>query len=1398
MNAYTGSIFDEFTKQYQLSKTLRFELKPVGKTAEWIKQNNIISVENNELIGVDAVRAQNYKYLKRIIDQMHRIFMQEALCNLEQDYAVELSDKIIALFKEKDFDLKKDKDLPKILEKIFDSKAEEWIKFYKIDMPKFWQEDIAKLNQEKELLSNNQDIKKKDNLIKKIEKKITTCKISAKGIKIMHSNEDTLNFLEWQVRLDNIHLTWKDIDYNDSNELIPNTELIKFIHSFDRFTTYFSGFNENRANIYDLKDLKSTSILYRTFEQNMRFHFTNIEKWEQVKKSIKKYEEIYNTKEYHWQKELEQYQINLDFSVEKFFVPESFVNYLSQSGINKYNQILGGLPELEGKRKVQGLNEYINLTRQQANAKRGEFPPLQKLYKQILSKSDSVFIEEFSNDKELFDAVKLFYKENFQIKEDNEKSLICSFAEKMTQMVNDYSSEGEFDKLFLDKDNISKISHELTGNWAAINTQLIDVIGDNKIEKQKVFSFQEIEQALKEGVKHDVFTLKFSSDTSVVLKYCLEHLKELLNNAYKAWNELQVNGLLTRSQIDKNRINETDKGFTEIALLKSFLDAANEIAFYMRMWSLKNKPSFEINEDWYSSINDFLHNYNVISIYNMTRNHVCKKAYSTDKIKINFNHNTLLDGWDRNKESANRSIIFEKNELFYLGIMTENSNTIFDYDILPGDTKKKKTIKQDLFSKVIASESESSYRKMNYKLLPGPNKMLPKVFFAKSNLNVFQPSSKIIDIKEKKLYSKAMIEEFGIQNLYDYIDFCKDALCRHPEWSIAYGFDINSFPDTNSYTSIDQFYKDVEMMGYKVTFDNIKDSYINEKVTNGELYLFQIYNKDFSINKKSFGNDNLHTSYWKLLFSEDNLKEVVLKLNGQAEVFFRQASLELTNEKKLNGYHAEELKDKFDYPIIKDKRFTEDKFFFHCPIGLNFKSPSIPGHFNEKIRKFLKDNPEVNIIGIDRGEKHLLYYYVIDQNANVIEQGTLNGISNGFIPQGESKERIINYHDKLHEIEKNRDKARKNWGVIENIKEMKAGYLSQVVHKLSKLIVKYNAIVVLEDLNQGFKRGRFGVEKQVYQKFEKALIDKLNYLCFKDKENYIQAGHYLNAYQLTNKFESFQKLGKQCGILFYTTASYTSSTDPVTGFLKNVYAAYGSVEKSVSFWKSFDSIIYNQDLDRFEFSYSLGSVHSKSLQRESGENNVSQQSWTVCSCVTRSRYVKKRNPQTDEQKQDTTSEQIGNKGMHETFFVTDEIKETLDKYEIDYKSNHDIKSVLLQKADKKHAGLHKSMIYLFNSIMSMRVTDSNSESGSSENDFIFSPVEPFFDSRKQYKNLPDNGDANGAYNIARKGICILNKINEADDLSRVDLLVTKQNWQNYVQDPDIVQAQIGKMTKTKI
>lgn len=69
----------------------------------------------------------------------------------------------------------------------------------------------------------------------------------------------------------------------------------------------------------------------------------------------------------------------------------------------------------------------------------------------------------------------------------------------------------------------------------------------------------------------------------------------------------------------------------------------------------------------------------------------------------------------------------------------------------------------------------------------------------------------------------------------------------------------------------------------------IPTSFIDKLVDEGKIYLFQLYNKDFSPHSK--GTPNLHTLYFKMLFDERNLEDVVYRLNGEAEMFYRPASI---------------------------------------------------------------------------------------------------------------------------------------------------------------------------------------------------------------------------------------------------------------------------------------------------------------------------------------------------------------------------------------------------------------------------------------------------------------------------------------------------------------------------
>lgn len=67
--------FNQFTNLYNVQKTLRFELQPVGKTRE--------NIEKNGLLKQDEERAENYKKVKGFIDEYHKQFIKDRLWNFK-------------------------------------------------------------------------------------------------------------------------------------------------------------------------------------------------------------------------------------------------------------------------------------------------------------------------------------------------------------------------------------------------------------------------------------------------------------------------------------------------------------------------------------------------------------------------------------------------------------------------------------------------------------------------------------------------------------------------------------------------------------------------------------------------------------------------------------------------------------------------------------------------------------------------------------------------------------------------------------------------------------------------------------------------------------------------------------------------------------------------------------------------------------------------------------------------------------------------------------------------------------------------------------------------------------------------------------------------------------------
>lgn len=63
---------------YPLQKTLRFELKPQGRTMETLKEKDYLKN--------DLYRASQYAGMKKLIDDYHRSFIDESLMTSEIDW----------------------------------------------------------------------------------------------------------------------------------------------------------------------------------------------------------------------------------------------------------------------------------------------------------------------------------------------------------------------------------------------------------------------------------------------------------------------------------------------------------------------------------------------------------------------------------------------------------------------------------------------------------------------------------------------------------------------------------------------------------------------------------------------------------------------------------------------------------------------------------------------------------------------------------------------------------------------------------------------------------------------------------------------------------------------------------------------------------------------------------------------------------------------------------------------------------------------------------------------------------------------------------------------------------------------------------------------------------------
>lgn len=1284
-------MLSNFTYQFPLSKTLRFELKPMGRTLEHIHKKNFLQQ--------DAALAQYYQELKRVIDDYHRDFIEQALASVQLARLDEFADT-----------LKNAKQNSK------DEKARQALQ------------------------------KAQDELRAQIVKQFTAGENKEKFNRLF--KKELFKGAKGQVGDLAIWIAQHDYDSQTQRE-----QDLALVEQFKDFTTYFTNFHDARKNIYSA-EAEHTAIAYRLVHENLPRFLDNAQILANIREQqADLYQQI--------SQQLPTLKLQKLSAISPQMLQDAklYQQLLTQTGIDDYNALIGGISAGSGEQIIEGINQLIN---QHNQTNRTKIPKLKMLYKQILSDKQSLSFlpQQFADDGQLCEAVSEFYRHNAV----NFKKINALFAH-----ISDYDAHG----IYVARGQISTLSQRVFADFSLLNKALaayyaavIEPEFAKKIAKAK--SEQAKEKLIKtqnDFVKsdHSIATLQdalqryakelddaqFSPDaiSAYLADFSVNetNLVQRVENLYST-----IKGFLERERATGERLLQKQKQTSDVKALKAFLDSVLELNHFVKLLAV-GKSALQLDERFYGEFDEIYQELSGFStLYNKVRDYIAQKPYSTQKYPLNFGNATLLDGWDANKEKDNFGVILRKDGLYYLALLDKLHKRVFEQAPTP--------------------VSQNRYEKMVYKLLPGPNKMLPKVFFAKSNIDFYQPSQQLLERYQLGTHKKS--ENFRLQDCHALIDFFKTSIGKRPEWC-EFGF---QFSDTSSYQDLSGFYKEVEAQGYRIKFTDIDAAYIDDLVEQGKLYLFQIYNKDFS--PHAHGNKNLHTLYFEQIFDAANLAAPIFKLNGQAQLFFRKASLRLEDTAVHPAGEALQPKNPDRLPtdtrtlpfdVIKNRRYTQDKFLFHVPITLNFGAQDITHRaFNEKVNALYQQTPKTCIIGIDRGERHLLYVSVIDEKGALLEPPiSLNSIAvqdkNGQLVCDKKGNQLpaVPYHTLLANREKARTEARMDWGEIEGIRELKAGYLSQVVHHIAQLLRRYLAqgyapMIALEDLNFGFKRGRFKVEKQVYQNFENALIKKLNFLVFKDAQ--AGAGSVRQALQLTNKFEEISKIGKQTGIVFYLPAANTSKIDPATGFVDLLRPRYENVAKSQAWFAKFDRICYNARSDYFEF-------HTDLTKFTDAIGNA-QARWTICSYGdTRHVY----DPKTQKA---------------QPINVTEQLKSVFDAHGIEYQSGRDLVADICAIEEKS---LHSTLIFLLKTLLMLRYTKpSTGKKPTPDEDFILSPVADargvFFDSRRADKCININdADANGAYHIALKGLWALRQIQAAEDLSHLALHLGNKDWLYFAQ-----------------
>lgn len=1330
---------EKFTNLYQVIKTLRFELEPITETKKWLQEfskvfhSNKYCASDDNFFATDVKIVEAKKVLMEVLNKIHENIIYSALTSatvrkidISQYYDSYISNN----------DERKGayvKELRKTLKSSF------------FDVIKNFNKDVLVTTGSKEVDENEDGGREKNNIPKKEQDWDSLLKDLKSERLLSFINIKADKYTSRRIKKEKIQNACKDFTR--------------------RYWVLLSQFLTNRENYYEFDKEKDTAVATRivsdllpTFCLNASQYQRRQEEYDALFGRLQSLGIVMQIK--NPAKGMMETIQSFDTSI---YDINSFSMYINQKGIEKYNAARAR------------NNELINLYNQNCGKKKEcKLKPFAKLHKQIGCRASTtverVVInrdwdkskQEHNEGTSLEAVLKMIIKRANEMLISNE----VNYSEpRLANLVHYLKERENCEGIYVSDQALRIISSRYLEDWYSLQNLLLREKSVGSYDPTKEINEQfklnaavelaPVFQALDKMDYAQIFKEYVYEEYAEILNPCFSPSKNLVNLiCFDVCNMIEKDISQSIKKVYKIMEGQHEDGIFKkednIDAVRDLMDSLLYVIhfikfFYVRLDKIKGEP---YDTEFLQIVNSLLDRdvADWFGWYDAVRNYVQRlpqDEVKSNKLKLNFNSSSLLQGWSVGEEQVKLSMILKNEGIYYLCIIMNDKNA---KDLVNADFEDNPFYNKD------GQAQRMIMRNLSFKTLTG--KGYKKKFGHK--------------------YSEETNDEQAIANAKQLIK--ENFIRKYPHLKAIV---------EKSHTSKSSFMRDINA----VLSNYVQCSYIpvdwelvKQYADKGKLYVFKIHSKDYSPNVT--GKKDLQTIYWEDVLNGDSLHQLAAK----GEIFRRESLSQskyqpfehkegstlvnkrdrdgniipdkiyrivyaITNHLPLPQPKDDELDRKaFEasckkaqwlidnekivqktakYTIMKDARFYgADKYFLHNPLYMNSESSTYRKidaayyNYNAIIQDWMhEDDVQPYFIGIDRGEKNLIYYCKIDRLGNIESCDNYN-IINGY-----------DYLEKLKDRTEARLDAKRDWKQQESIKNLKNGYISQVVHRLVEDTVILNgeevkpSYIVLEKLSREMKGSRRKIDFQVYQKIELALAKKLGFYVNKEVEEGLP-GSIKKPLQLVPPVNTFDQIDKKdsFGIMLYTRPNYTSVTDPATGWRQTIYITNGNSDEILKqIVDTFDDIFF--DGTDYVFTYTernanyqwslFSSINGKSLDRfEYNKRTKGHDAYDIVKVLN---------------------------GLFEDFDKSQSLLEQMRN------------GKELKKVEEKHTA-YESLRKAIKMIQQIRNTGNNQR----DDNFLLSPVRmengSHFDTRKRFEFEDPNlqkiadADANGAYNIARKGL----------------------------------------------